>query len=264
MKNPQRNPRVLPLFFQLMKKDLQGFMRVYRGKFFDTCFLFFTNALIFGYFMPTGLPDTYGPFIVVGAIASFGLFDIVGQVGEILFDIEGDKKITFTLTMPVPYWIIFGQLAIKWALNTFLLCVPLFLIGKLLLWNEFNFSETNFLQLTLMYPTVCIFFGFFSLWLIGIIKKIQSLSALFLRVINPLFMFGGYFFTWHSSFALSPYIGYAILLNPMIYVMEGMRGAVLGPSGYLPFWTCFGVLWGFTIALGLIGIRGLKKRLDCV
>lgn len=253
------------LFFQLMRKDLWEFRRTYPTKFFDTCFLFFTNVIVFGYFMPeVGISENYGPFILIGAIASFGLFDIVAQVGELIFDIEGDKTITFKLVMPVPYWIVFGQLAIKWAVNNFLLCIPLFLVGKLLLWETFVLKNIDFFRLLIIFPTICLFFGFFSLWLTAVIKKLQSLSSLFLRFVNPLFMFGGYFFTWHDSFKLSPIVGYSILINPLIYAMEGMRAACLGQEGYLPFWNCFLVLWIFILVLGSYGVRSLKKRLDCV
>lgn len=253
------------IFWQLMRKDLLQFWRIYPGKFFDTCFLFLTNITVFGYFMPQlGMPSAYGPFILVGAIASFGLFDIIAQVGEIIFDIEGDKKITFVLAMPLPYRLVFIQLAVKWALNTLILCTPLFLVGKLILWDNFSLSGIHLGRLVLIYPTICLFFGFFSLWLIGIIKKIQSLSSLFLRVVNPLFMFGGYFYTYSAAQSLSPLVGYASLCNPMIYVMEGMRGACLGQQGYLPFWGCFFALWGFILTLGSFGIVSLKKRLDCV
>lgn len=255
----------LRLFWQLMRKDLRGFRHTYVGKFFDTCFLFFTNVVVFGYFMPQlGMPASYGPFILIGAIASFGLFDIVSGVAELIFDIEGDRTITFTLAMPIPAWAVFSQFAVKWAFNTFLLCVPLFLVGKLILWDQFSLSGIDYGRLLLIYPTICLFFGFFSLWLTGVIKKINNLSSLFMRVINPLFMFGGYFFTWQASYELAHWIGYAVLANPMIYVMEGMRAAALGQEGYLPFWNCFFALWGFIIVLGLHGIFSLKKRLNCV
>lgn len=253
------------IFLQLMRRDLAQFFKVYPGKFFDTCFLFFTNVVVFAYFMPKlGVPTTYGSFILIGAITSFGLFDTIGQVGEIIFDIEGDRKITFILSLPIPSYLVFAQLALKWAVNNFLLCIPLFFIGKILLWNSFKLTNISFFKVILMFPTACLFFGFFSLWLTGVIQKIQSIASLFLRFINPIFMFGGYFFTWQSSYELSPYIAYAILIDPMIYAMEGMRAACLGQEGFLPFWYSFFVLWAFIITLGIHGITKLRQRLDCI
>jgi len=250
---------------QLMRKDLTQFRRGYKGKFFDTCFLLFTNLIVFGYFMPqVGVSTSYGPFILIGAIASFGIFDIIGQVGELIFDIEGERSITFTLALPIPSWVVLSQLALKWALNTFLLCVPLFFIGKLILWTRFDLTQISLWRTLIIFPSICLFFGFFSLWITGIVRKIDSLSSLFLRLINPIFMFGGYFFTWKDITVLSPILSYILLINPMIYVMEGLRAACLGQEGYLPFWICCCVLWIFTLTLGAHGIRLLKRRLDCV
>ena len=211
-----------------------------------------------------GIPSTYGAFILIGAITSFGLFDTVGQVGEMIFDMEGDRTITFTLSMPVPYWVVFGQIAIKWTINNLLLCTPLFFVGKILLWDQFDLTKIHYGKLILIFITTSLFFGFFSLWLTGVIQKIKNLASLFLRFINPIFMFGGYFFTWESSFALSPYIAYALLINPMIYAMEGMRAACLGQEGYLPFWYSLLALWIFNIVLGFHAMNRLKKRLDCI
>ncbi len=248
-----------------MRRDFAQFWRTYPGKFFDTCFLFFTNVVVFAYFMPKlGVPSTYGTFILIGAITSFGLFDTVGQVGEVIFDIEGDKTIAFILSLPIPSSVVFGQLAVKWAMSNLLLCTPLFLVGKLILWNSFELDKITLWQIFLIFPTVSLFFGVFGLWLSGVIQKIQSISSLFLRFINPIFMFGGYFFTWQSSLELSPYIAYPILINPMIYAMEGMRAACLGQQGYLPFWVCLLALWVYIIVLGTHGISKLRKRLDCI
>jgi len=253
------------LFWQLMRKDLREFKRSFFNKFFDTCFLFFTFVVVFGYFMPKlGVSTGYGPFILIGAIASFGLFDIIAQVGELIFDIEGDRTINFKLALPIPYWVVFGQLAVKWALNNLLICAPLFLIGKLILWQNFDLSKINLFKLLLMFPTAYLFFGFFSLWLTGIIKKKINLSSIYLRFINPLFMFGCYFFTWQASYELSPIISYIILIDPLTYTMEGMRAACLGQEGYLPFWSCFLALWGYIFLLGSHALFSLKKRLDCV
>jgi len=248
-----------------MCKDLLQFLRIYPGKFFDTCFLFFTNAIVFTYFLPqSGLSEDYGPFIVIDANASFGLFEIVGQVAELIVDLDGDRTINFTLSMPIPPWLVFVQLALKWALTTILLCTPLFFVGKLLVWNRFSLSQINYFQLLLIYPTLCLFFGLFSLWLTSIIQKVINISSLFLRFINSLFMFGAYFYSWESIYSLSPTLGYISLLNPMVYVMEGVRAAARGQEGYLPFWISFFVLWGFNLSMGATAVSRLKKRLDCV
>jgi len=77
-------------------------------------------------------------------------------------------------------------------------------------------------------------------------------------------MFGGYMYSWYAVYHVSPLIGYAHLINPVLYVMEGMRAAVLGQEGYLPFWFSFTALFAFTVVIAWDALRRLRKRLDCV
>ena len=61
-----------------------------------------------------------------------------------------------------------------------------------------------------------------------------------------------------------PNLSYVCLLNPVMYAMEGIRSAVLGSEGYLPFWICFFVMLIGGPILGGIGIWSLKRQLDFV
>ena len=83
-----------------------------------------------------------------------------------------------------------------------------------------------------------LFFGFFALWLSSVVKGMTSLNSLWLRYIAPMWMFGGYVYSWQQAYSMSHVVGYISLVNPMIYVMEGMRAAALGNANYLPFWVC--------------------------
>lgn len=253
------------VFWQLTLKNLLIFRRQFSSKFFDTCFLFFTNVIIFSYFMPNmGISANYGPFILIGAIASFGLFDTIGRVSELIADIEGDRTINFTLALPISSKLAISQIGISWALSSFLLTLLLIPIGKILVPKEFSLTQISFERLIPIYIVTNLFYGFFSLWLASLIKTLGNISHLFMRFINPIFMFGAYFYTWKSAFELSPVIGYVSLINPMVYIMEGMRSAALGPEGFLPFWICLLAVSGFTLLFALDGIFRLKRRLDCI
>lgn len=253
------------VFLSLLKKDLFLFKKEWFRKFIDAFFLIATNIVIFSYFMPKmGMENSYGPFLLIGAIASFGFFDIVGKVTHLIEDINGDRLISYTLTLPLASSSVFIYIATYWALNSALITLMLFPIGKIILFNRFNLAAISYSQLAIIYPTIQLFFGFFSLWLVAVIKQLSAVSRIWIRVINPIFMFGAYFYSWESSFLLSPIVAYISLANPLLYVMEGMRAACLGQQGFLPFNYSILALWVFIIACGIDAIRRLKKRLDCV
>jgi ABC-type polysaccharide/polyol phosphate export permease len=62
----------------------------------------------------------------------------------------------------------------------------------------------------------------------------------------------------------SPWFAYASLINPQLYIMEGMRAAILGQTGYLNFWLCAGMTLFFSIICGAHAIVKIQRRLDFV
>lgn len=254
-----------PVFFQLLRKDLTVFRRSFWKKFVDTSILFITNVLAFGYFLQQeGAHQGYAAFFVVGAIASFGFVEIVGKVGIQLADMGGDRTIFHTLVMPIHSKMVFYYMGMSWAMTSILMSILLFPLGKLLVFTEWNLAGISWWRLIVMFITANLFFGYFALWLTGILKNMTDLNQLWLRYIAPMWMFGGYVYSWQSAYDLSPVVGYISLINPMIYVMEGMRSAALGQTGYLPFWTSMLMLWVFIIACSFHANRRLKKKLDCI
>jgi ABC-2 type transport system permease protein len=257
--------RSLNVFFQLLRRDLYAFLREYPAKLFDTAFMFTTSMIVFAYFMPQEWVDkSYAPFILIGAISSFGLIEIVGKVGLLMADIQGDRTISQTLILPVSSEAVFCYIGIFWALSSILLSVFLFPYGKLLIFDRFDLAKVSYIRLIPMYISANLFYGFFALWLASILKGIESINSLWMRAINPLWFFGAYFYSWEAALKLSPVIGYISLINPMVYIMEGMRAAALGQKGYLPYWICLVMVWVFIFACAIHAICRLKKRLDCV
>lgn len=253
------------VFFHLLWRDLTVFRREYIGKLIDTLILFITVILVFGTFMSgEGLSSSYGPFILLGAIGSFGLIEVVGKIGLFMSDIEGERAISQILIMPIRSNWVFVYKIVFWALSSMLLSVVLFFVGKLFFWERFDLSKISYIRLIPIYLTANIFFGAFALWLTSILRGMSDLNSLWQRFIAPMWMFGAYFFRWESAYTINHIFGIILLANPMTYVMEGTRAAALGQEGFLPYWVCLVVLWVFIFACATQGIKRLKRKLDCV
>src|ERR1051325_9463082 len=113
------NKTMMHVFFQLLRRDLLIFKREYWNKFFDMLIVFANNVIIFGYFMSgEGLPATYGAFLLIAALGSFGLIEIVGKVAHLLSDIEGEKAITQLLIMPIRSELVFIYMGVFWAISS--------------------------------------------------------------------------------------------------------------------------------------------------
>ena len=53
---------------------------------------------------------------------------------------------------------------------------------------------------------------------------------------------------------------YAVLLNPIVYISEGLRSAVTPYVLHMPVWAILLALTVFLAILGRLGIRGFLKR----
>ncbi|MCH9631493.1 MAG: hypothetical protein S4CHLAM37_15160 [Chlamydiia bacterium] len=254
-----------PVIGTLLRKDLLAFMRAYLSHYIDTVFLLFTIITVFGYFMPElNMGTSFGLFLFIGSIAGLGLFQVTERVGTMVADIEGDRTISYLITMPMPSSTAIAYHAVVWSIYSAITGLTIIPIGKILLWNQFDLSNFHYGKFLLIFVVVNLFFGFFALFITSIIKGLQNLSTLYLRVLNPMYMFGAFFYKWYDLEKISPVLAKLTLIIPMTYIMEGTRAAAFGQKDYLNYWTCLGVLVGLTVVLGSIGIRILKKRLDCV
>ena len=255
----------LRIFLELIRRDLLILRREYINNATNMTIMLFTTVVVFNYFMPgLGLGKGYGPFIMVGAIAIVGFFSVIGKVSTLVMDLENDLTITYMLSMPIPSSLVFITQAVSWAIDNILITIILFPLGKLFLYAQFDLMKISYFKLFLVFISMHLFYGFFSLWLVSIIEHMRFLNNLWMRIINPLFMFGAYFYPWEAVDKAYPFGSYLLLLNPLVYIMEGIRSATLGAAGYLPFWFSLLAIWGFIIACGTHSIHRLKKRLDCV
>lgn len=75
----------------------------------------------------------------------------------------------------------------------------------------------------------------------------------------PLAFFGAVFYTWESLDPV-PVIQYAVLVNPLVYMSEGLRAATVAGIPHMSLVPVYAVLVGFTTLFTLVGVRGFRGR----
>lgn len=251
------------IFWALTCRDLKAFRKTLGSKLMDNMLLFSTSVLVFAYFMPfLGLSNDFGVMIFASCFVVFSFFDSLGFASLIVMDLEGDRTIIHTMGVPMPSSFTLAQTAVSWALLRGLMTIIGLPLGKILLGSQLVLSAISYGKFFVAYVTIYLMFGFFGLWLAALVRRLSNIGSLFVRVGNPMFMFGAYMFTWATAFKLSPLIGYILLINPMVYANEAMRVSVVGQAGFLPFGLSVAILWIFTCFFAWHSIRTLKRRLD--
>lgn len=89
-------------------------------------------------------------------------------------------------------------------------------------------------------------------------------ETVWMRFVFPLWYFGGFNFAWKSLYNKAAGLAYVDLLNPVVYITEGLRGAFLRSSEYINPYVCLFVICCFAIFFGFLGVYRLKRHLDFV
>jgi len=250
-------------FKYLLATDLHLFKKLIKDKLINLCIWVSSSALIATYVLPFfGMSNNYGSFLLVGLCASAGLFEVFPSVAKLVDDMQGDQVILYQVTLPLPSWLVILRLMIYNAFSAFILGLCVLPLGKLLLWNNFDLANFSFFKFLLIFSLGSAFYGSYTIFIATRVPGMTQIGNVWMRFVYPLWFLGGYQFSWQALHGIAPILAYINLANPILYIMEGIRGAVLGQPGYLPFGLCVGMVFLFCIISIITGIRLLKKRLD--
>lgn len=225
----------------------------------------FCSLVVMGYIMQDyGLTSDYGLFQLATVIGTVGLFEIYGNCFRIIADIEGDQHINYLLTLPLNPAIVWWSMIFSYALRGIILSVFIIPFGKILFWNSFSLIAVSWIKFAIILILANIFYGVFTIAITAHVGAMSKMEDVWSRFIFPLWFMGGYMFSWESIYELSQPLAYVLLGNPILYVMEGTRAALLGQEGCLPWEICCAAILGF-IAIGWIyGKYKMKRLLDFV
>ena len=219
------------------------------------------------FFMPTvGMPADYSLFMLAAFPTCTGCFDIPGNTAALIGDIVGARTIEYELSLPVPQWAIFVKIAIANAYKSFMTSIAILPFGALFVYyfQGITFTQFNFLKFLLITVLANLFYGFVGIFMLRFMYKIEDMRNVWMRFLFPLWFIGGFNASWAVAYKGAPKLAYFLLLNPMVYVSEGTRAAILGQEGFLNFWCCIGVIIFFILVFGIVGVKTLQLRLDCL
>jgi hypothetical protein len=253
------------IFYQLFATNFYIAMQGLYDKVINLYIWAFCSLVVMGYIMQQfGLASDFGNFQLTTVIGTVGLFEIYGNSFRRIADFEGDRHIGYYLTLPVSASVIWWSIICSYSLVGIILSALMIPFGKLLLFNTFSLATISWIKLAIILIIANIFYGVFTVGItahIGVMSKMENVWS---RFIFPMWFLGGFQFSWASIYKLSAPLAYVLLCNPIIFVMEGTRSAILGPEGCLPWELCCIVLCGFIIVGWFYAKYKMKRLLDSV
>jgi ABC-2 type transport system permease protein len=86
-----------------------------------------------------------------------------------------------------------------------------------------------------------------------------QIGLMFSMVVAPMMMFGCAYYPW-SALASFPILQYAVLINPLVYASEGLRGTLAPQVPHIPFLLIIGALALMDAALLFAGLKKFAAK----
>ena len=93
----------------------------------------------------------------------------------------------------------------------------------------------------------------------GTAIKPQQIGFMFSLIIAPMLFFGCAYYPWRGLDVV-PALKYAVLINPLVYVAEGLRGVLTPAVPHMPLLVVVTVLTVMLLIVGWLGVRSFLKR----
>lgn len=94
---------------------------------------------------------------------------------------------------------------------------------------------------------------------IGTSVRPQQIGLIFGVVVVPITFLGCVYYPW-AALGRLPWLQYGVLINPIVYMSEGLRAALTPTLPHMPEWLVLAMLLLFLILLTAVGIRGFRRR----
>lgn len=95
--------------------------------------------------------------------------------------------------------------------------------------------------------------------LLGVLINPQQIGFMFSLIITPMIFFGCAYYPWRGLDVL-PWLKYAVLINPLVYISEGLRAALTPSMPHMPFPAIIAALSFLTIAFTWAALMRFRRR----
>ena len=86
-----------------------------------------------------------------------------------------------------------------------------------------------------------------------------QVGLMFSLVVAPMMMFGCAYYPW-SALASFPVLQYAVLVNPLVYASEGLRGTLVPQVPHIPTWAIIAALAAMDAVLLVAGLKRFNAK----
>jgi len=258
--------RSFMLFFQFLRRDFCRYKKqikryivnfgIIRPLTFAISFAYIQANILFGT-QQTHISTIFliGNSMMILMVLTFSL------MARLLFDLETDRFVEYQITIINPQLLLVQRIVFA-TLFAFCISLPFFPMSKLILWNYIDTSHTSWPKLFLILFVGALCLSAYNLLCSTMLKNPKSITSLWMRVNIPLLVLGGLWTPMYIIQSTAPKLSYLLYLNPIMYITEGLRHAMLGKNSFFSIPTCIAGLLILTTVFTAFSFYFFKKRVD--
>jgi len=249
------------VFFALLRRDIRVARKELPFFLVRTTMQPLLFLIVFGYLLPkmNFLGKGYQTALLPGILGvSLSLSAIQSVALPMVQDFGWTKEIEDRLLAPVPTRLICAEKIIAGSIQgviaaAFVLPIARLVMGPIPALTLSHASEV--LLIVLLGSTA---FSSLGMWL-GTAIAPQQIGLMFSVIIAPMLFFGCAYYPWRGLDVV-PVLKYIVLVNPMVYVSEGMRGALTPSVPHMPLFAVIAALILTATLFWALGMRSFFKR----
>jgi ABC-2 type transport system permease protein len=274
---PVPRPTLLRTFNAMMAREF----RVLRRNAISTFTRAVMQPLLFVFVFAWVFPKIGGGFSLGGAGAAaaaaspvnFATILVPGLMASMLL-MQGIMAVTFPLVMefswqrtiedralaPVPIRVLAIQKIVAGAVQSFIGAVIVFPIVLLVhaAGQAPHVHVTNWALFIFILAFASLLTSSLGL-LLGTIMDPRKMQMLFAVILLPATMLGCVYYPWSALHHIR-WLQIAVLINPMVYMSEGLRAVLTPVLGHMPMWGVLLALVGGTAVFSYLGTRTFTNR----
>jgi len=204
---------------------------------------------------------TFSTILLPGLMASMLLMQgITATTFPLVMEFSWQRTIEDRALAPVPLAVLAAQKMVAGAVQAFLgalIVIPIVLFVHAAGQTP-HAHVTNWALLVLILVAASLLTSALGL-LLGTLMDPRKMQVLFAAILLPATMLGCVYYPWSALHHIR-WLQIAVLINPMVYISEGLRAVLTPGVGHLAMWAVLLVLVGGAAILGYLGSKAFARR----
>ena len=203
----------------------------------------------------------FATILVPGLMASMLLMQgIMAVTFPLVMEFSWQRTIEDRALAPVPIRVLAIQKIVAGAVQSFIGACIVFPIVLFVhaAGQAPHVHVTNWALLVLILAAASLLTASLGL-LLGTAMDPRKMQMLFAVILLPATMLGCVYYPWSALHNIR-WLQIAVLVNPMVYMSEGLRAVLTPVLGHMPMWAVLLALVGGTVVFGYLGIRTFTNR----